>query len=153
MPNASAPISTHSSIKIQRRVPRHQRGVLDTSVIIAIASIEPGELPAEASVTAVSLAELTAGPLSTKDASERARRLERLQWVENTFEAIPFDVAAARAYGRIYAAALAAAQKPRGAGAFDLLIAATALSRGLPLYTRNAADFSALTDLMEILAV
>ena len=132
---------------------RHQRGVLDTSAIIDIASIPPAELPSEASITAVSVAELTAGPLSTNDPSERARRLERLQWVENTFEAIPFDSSAARAYGRVYAAALAAAQKPRGARAMDLLIAATALSRGLPLYTRNGADFRSVADLLEIVAI
>jgi len=102
---------------------------------------------------ASTVAELTSGPLSTADASERARRLERLQWVETTFEAIPFDVAAARAYGRIYAVSPAAMQKPRGARAVDLLVAATALSRGLPLYTRNAADFRGLTDLMEIVAI
>ena len=134
-------------------MPRHQRGVLDTSVIIDLASIPAIELPAEASITALTVAELTAGPLSTSDTTERGRRLERLQWVESTFEAIPFDVAAARAYGRIYAAAVAANQKPRGARAVDLLIAATALSRALPLFTRNAADFKGLTELMEIVAV
>ncbi len=134
-------------------MPRHQRGVLDTSVIIDLASVQPNELPAESSITALTVAELTAGPLSTNDSSERARRLERLQWVETTFEAIPFDVAAARAYGRIYAVSLAAMQKPRGGRAVDLLIAATALSRGLPLYTRNAADFKGLAELMEIVAI
>jgi predicted nucleic acid-binding protein len=134
-------------------VPRHQRGVLDTSVIIDLVSIPSIELPVEASITALTVAELTAGPISTSDTTERGRRLERLQWVESTFEAIPFDVAAARAYGRICAAALAASQKPRGARAVDLLIAATALSRALPLFTRNAADFKGLTELMEIVAV
>jgi len=134
-------------------VPKYRRGVLDTSVIIDLASISPSELPAEASITALTVAELTAGPLSTADALERSRRLERLQWVESTFEPIPFDVAAARAYGRICAVALAAKQKPRGSRAVDLLIAATALSRALPLFTRNAADFKGLADLMEIVAV
>lgn len=134
-------------------MPKHERGVLDTSVIIDFAEVQPSELPAEASITALTVAELTSGPLSTPDPSEQARRLERLQWVESTFEAIPFDVAAARAYGRIYAAVLGATEKPRGARAVDLLIAATVLSRGLPLYTRNAADFKALSDLMEIVAI
>jgi len=134
-------------------VPRHQRGVLDTSIIIDLASIPSIKLPVEASITALSVAELTAGPLSTADPAEQGRRLERLQWVESTFEAIPFDVAAARAYGRICAATLAVKQKPRGARAVDLLIAATALSRALPLFTRNAADFKGLIELMEIVAV
>jgi predicted nucleic acid-binding protein len=127
--------------------------VLDTSVIIDLESILPESLPAEVSITSLTLAELTSGPLSTVDEPERARRLERLQWVETTFEAIAFDVAAARAYGRIYAASMVARQMPRGSRAVDLLIAATALSRGLPLYTRNAADFRGLTGVMEIVAV
>jgi predicted nucleic acid-binding protein len=134
-------------------VPKHQRGVLDTSVIIDLVSILPSELPAEASITALTVAELTAGPLSTDDSTERGRRLERLQWVESTFEAIPFDVAAARAYGRICSAVLIERRKLRGGRAVDLLIAATALSRALPLFTRNAADFKGLTELMEIVAV
>lgn len=134
-------------------MPRHQRAVLDTSVVIDIASIDTDDLPAEASIAALTLAELTAGPLSATNPSERAVRLERLQWAEGKFEAVPFDAAAARAYGRIYAAAIAADQKPRGARAVDLLIAATALSRGLPLYTRNPADFSSIATLMEIVAV
>jgi predicted nucleic acid-binding protein len=76
-----------------------------------------------------------------------------LQWAESTFEAIPFDAAAAHAYGRVYVAALTAKQKPRGARAVDLLIAATALSRGLPLYTRNPTDFKSVAKLMEIVEV
>jgi predicted nucleic acid-binding protein len=62
-------------------------------------------------------------------------------------------VAAAHAYTRIYAAALAAKQKPRGTRGVDLLIAATALSRGLPLYTRNPADFSSVATLMTIVGI
>ncbi len=134
-------------------MPNHQRGVLDTSVVIDIATIDRERLPIEASVTALTVAELTAGPLSAREPGEIAVRLARLQWVEGTFEALPFDVAAARAYGQIYAAAMRAQQKPRGARAVDLLIAATALSRGLPLYTRNPADFSCISDLMQIVAV
>ena len=89
--------------------------MLDTSVVIDIFAIEEDELPTEASIAALTLAELTSGPLSTKSPAARAERLERLQWVEATFEAIPFDVAAARAYGSIYVATVAAKQKARGA--------------------------------------
>jgi len=127
--------------------------VLDTSVLIDIASLDLDDLPEEASITALTLAELTSGPVSTADASQSAKRLERLQWAEGKFEAIPFDAAAARAYGRVYAAVLRAKQKPRGGRAVDLLIAATALSRGLPLYTRNPVDFTSVADLMEIVSV
>jgi predicted nucleic acid-binding protein len=126
---------------------------LDTSVVIAIAEIDEDRIPREASIAALTLAELTSGPLSTGDPLQRAERLERLQWAESTFEAIPFDAAAAHAYGRVYVAALTAKQKPRGARAVDLLIAATALSRGLPLYTRNPTDFKSVAKLMEIVEV
>jgi predicted nucleic acid-binding protein len=107
-------------------------------------------LPQASSIAALTLAELTSGPLSTSDPSQRAELLERLGWAESKFEAIPFDAAAAHAYGRIYAAATAAKQKPCDARAVDLLIAATALSRGLPLYTRSQADFTSVSTVMEI---
>jgi predicted nucleic acid-binding protein len=134
-------------------VSRRQRGVLDTSVVIDITSISEEALPQTSSIAALTLAELASGPLSTSDPAEQAERLERLQWAESKFEAIPFDAAAAHAYGRVYAAAITARQKPRGARAVDLLIAATALSRGLPLYTRNPADFRSLAALMDIVKV
>jgi hypothetical protein len=126
---------------------------LDTSVIIDITLISEDTLPQTSSIAALTLAELASGPLSTSDPFEQAERLERLQWAESKFEAIPFDAAAAHAYGRVYAAAIAARQKPRGARAVDLLIAATALSRGLPLYTRNPADFRRVATLMDIVKV
>jgi hypothetical protein len=126
---------------------------LDTSVVIDITWIREETLPQTSSIAALTLAELASGPLSTSDPAEQAERLERLQWAESKFEAIPFDAAAAHAYGRVYAAAITARQKPRGARAVDLLIAATALSRGLPLYTRNPADFRSLAALMDIVNV
>jgi predicted nucleic acid-binding protein len=122
-------------------------------VVIDIVSISEDALPLTASIAALTLAELASGPLSTSDPAARAERLERLQWAESKFEAIPFDASAAHAYGRVYAAARSAEQKPRGARAVDLLIAATALSRGLPLYTRNPADFRSLAALMDIVKV
>jgi predicted nucleic acid-binding protein len=101
----------------------------------------------------VTLAELAAGPHATVDPDERARRQDRLQRTEAAFEALPVDAAVARAYGRIYAAVAAAGHKARGRRAFDLLIAATALSRELPLYTCNGADFRELGDLLEVVPV
>ena len=58
------------------------------------------------------MAELAAGPHATTDPQKRALRMERLQGAESTFEQIPFDLAAARAYGRIYAAVTAAGRTP-----------------------------------------
>lgn len=103
-------------------------------------------------MSAVTLAELVAGPLATADPAERARRQDRLQRAEATFDPVSFDVGAARAYGRIYSAVISAGRKARGRRAVDLLIAATALAAGLPIYTRNPDDFAHLADL-EVIAV
>lgn len=122
-------------------------------MLIDLQDIEPAHLPAEVAVSAVSMAELAAGPHATTDVHERARRQDRLQRAEAAFDPLPFDSDAARAYGRIFAAVSAAGRKARGARAVDLLIAATALSTGLPLFTRNADDVRALDDLIDIVVV
>jgi hypothetical protein len=132
---------------------RHPRGLVDTSVVIEIERLAEDVLPTEIAVSAITLAELAAGPHSTADPAERARRQDRLQRAEATFEPIPFDAAAARAYGRVYAAIISAGRKARGRRAVDLLIAATALGAELPLYTRNPADFAGLETLLEVVAV
>lgn len=99
------------------------------------------------------MAELAAGPHATKDAAERARRQDRLQRAEAVFDPIPFDNNAARAYGRVFAAVTGRERKARGARAADLLIAATALSAGIPLYTRNGHDFAGLSDLVDVVVI
>ena len=145
----------HSPIKTRCRVTdeRHARGLIDTSVVIDLERIDPTTLPAELAISAVTLAELAAGPHATSDPIERGRRQDRLQRVEATFDALPVDAGAARAYGRIYATLAAEGRKARRRRAFDLLIAATALEAELPLYTANAADFSDLDSLLDVVAV
>jgi predicted nucleic acid-binding protein len=133
--------------------PRHPRGLIDTSVIIEIEQIAEGLLPTEVAVSAITLAELAAGPHASDDPAERARRQDRLQRAEATFEPIPFDASAARAYGRVYAAIAGAGRKARGRRAVDLLIAATAVAAELPVYTRNPADFAGLETVLEVVAV
>jgi predicted nucleic acid-binding protein len=127
--------------------------LLDTSVIIDLERVDPTRLPIESAVSAITMAELAAGPHATPDPHERARRQDRLQRAEAVFDPLPFDAEASRAYGRVYAAVAAAGRKARGARTVDLLIAATACSAGLPLYTRNPDDFRALHDLVEVVAV
>ncbi len=122
-------------------------------MVIDLASIPPSLLPVESVITAVTLAELSAGPHVAKTADVRAQRISRLQTIEATLETLPFDGEAARAYGRVYAAVAAAGQKARGARAVDLMIASIALATELPLYTRNPEDVSALTRLIDIHAV
>lgn len=129
------------------------RGLIDTSVVIDLESVAPDTLPSELSIAAVTLAELAAGPHATDDPTERACRQERLQRAEATFDAIPFDAAAARAYGRVYAEVAAAGRKARGKRALDLLIAATALAAELTLYTRNPSDFESLGGLIDVASV
>jgi len=131
----------------------HPRGLLDTSVVIDLDHFDSTALPEQPAVSAITMAELTAGPHATADPRERARRQDRLQRAEATFDALPFDGAAARACGEIYAAVAAAGRKARGARALDLLIAATARAAELPLYTRDPDDFAILGDLVEIVAV
>jgi predicted nucleic acid-binding protein len=118
--------------------------LLDTSVIIDIDSIAPDELPAEWSISAVTMAELAAGPHAARDAEERARRQGNLQHLESQVEPIPFDSAAAQAYGQVFSATLAAGREPRGTRVVDLMIAATALANQRPLFTRNPKDFEHL---------
>jgi predicted nucleic acid-binding protein len=115
--------------------------------------IDAERLPLEMAISAITLAELAVGPHATTDLAERAKRQDRLQRTEATFEPLPVGAEAARAYGRIYAALIASGRKARGRRAVDLLIAATALSAGLPLYTRNPDDFIGLSDLLDIVAV
>lgn len=132
-----------------RRVadPTPRAGLLDTSVVVRLSTLDRALLPQRISISAITLAELAAGPHATGDIEERARRQDRLQRAEATFDPLPFDAAAARAYGRVYASVVAAGRKARGRRAIDLLIAATALAHGLPLFTCNPGDFAQLDGL------
>lgn len=132
---------------------RPERGLLDTSVVIDLEKLSSDALPVEAAISALTLAELAAGPHATADPAERGRRQDRLQRVEAAFDPLPFDADAARAYGRVVAAVASAGRKPRGSRAVDLLIAATAVAAGIPLFTRNPDDFRYLDGLVEVVAV
>jgi predicted nucleic acid-binding protein len=127
--------------------------LLDTSVVIDLELLSPDDLPIEVAVSAITMAELATGPEAALDPQERARRIGLIQHAEDTFDQLPFDVAAARMYGRVYAAVTVAGRKARGRRAMDMLIAATALSNKLPLYTHNLDDFVGLEDLLGIVAV
>jgi predicted nucleic acid-binding protein len=132
---------------------RARRGLLDTSVVIDLEVVPVAALPVEVAISAVTLAELAAGPHATNDPAERGRRQDRLQRVEAAFDALPFGADAARAYGRVFSAVVNEGRKPRGARAVDLLIAATAVAEGLPLYTRNPDDFRSLGGLLDVIEV
>jgi predicted nucleic acid-binding protein len=129
------------------------RGLIDTSVAVDLATIDRSCLPAIVAVSSLTLAELVIGPLGADDELKRARRQQHLQYVEANVEPLSFDSRCSRAYGPVYAAVANAGRKPRGARVVDLMIAATALAHGLPLYTRNAKDLHGLEGLIEIVDV
>jgi predicted nucleic acid-binding protein len=140
--------------------PRRQ-GLLDTNILVLRRLVDPAELPDEMAISAITLAELSAGPHQVRPGSEqnrydeheeRARRTEALQRAESEFDPIPFDAEAARIYGRVTAAVVTAGRKPRKRIA-DLMIAATAISADLPLYTTNPGDYTGLEKLVRVVPV
>jgi predicted nucleic acid-binding protein len=140
-------------------VPR--QGMLDTNIMILRRWIDPAQLPDEMAISAITLAELSAGPHEVRrngeqdmydEHAERARRMEILQLAENEFDPIPFGAEAGRIFGRVTAAVIATGRKPRRRVA-DLLIAATAIAEGLPLFTTNPGDFAGLDTLLPVIPV
>lgn len=128
-------------------------GMLDTSVVIDWHDPDViAALPDEMAISAITAAELAAGPHLASNAREAAKRQVRLQEVESTVEPIPFDGAAVRSYGLVVAAVLGEGGDPRGRFA-DLLIAASAHARGLDLYTRNGEDFRGLEHLVRVVEI
>ena len=123
-----------------------EHGILDTSALLDLGALDPRSLPTEPSITAITLAELSVGPLVARTVPERSARQAHLQQAEADFEPIPFDAAAARAFGRVSASLRSSARKP-AARAYDALIAAVAIPRDLPVYTANPADFTGIDDL------
>ncbi|MYX26593.1 PIN domain-containing protein [Streptomyces sp. SID8381] len=141
--------------------PTYAQGLLDTNIMILRRWVDSEELPDEMAITAITLAELSAGPHGVRrndeqngydEHVERARRLDVLQRAENEFDPIPFDAEAARIYGRICAAVISAGRKPRRRVA-DLMIAAIAVAEDLPLFTTNPDDFKGLDDLLTVVLV
>jgi predicted nucleic acid-binding protein len=130
----------------------HDAAVVDTNVIAALRLYDPAELPAMMLVTAITLGELSFGPHATDDPVKRAGRVAVLQHVEATFDPLPYDQGAARLFGQICAAVRAAGREPRRR-ALDLMIAATAASNELPLYTANPDDFTGAEDLVEVIGL
>lgn len=137
---------------MSEKMPGSPRGVLDTSTVILLQRIADADaLPAEPLISAITLAELAVGPLIAEGESERAARQAHLQQAEADFVPLPFDAAAARAFGGV-SASLRRAGRKAAARAYDAMIAATALANDLPVYTCNPEDFSGI-DGLEVVAV
>ncbi|MET9479050.1 type II toxin-antitoxin system VapC family toxin [Streptomyces sp. NPDC006638] len=139
----------------------YAQGLLDTNIVILRKWVDPQELPAEMAISAITLAELSAGPHEVRrneeqgeydEHTERGRRLDILQRAESEFDPIPFDAEAARIYGRVCAAVIGAGRKPRRRIA-DLMIAAIAIAEELPLFTTNPDDYKGLDGLLTVVPV
>ncbi|NLE80464.1 MAG: type II toxin-antitoxin system VapC family toxin [Rhodococcus sp.] len=122
-------------------------GLLDTSVVIQLKDLDPDDLPINPEISAVTLAELSVGPLVATSEEERSARQAILQQAEVDFAPIPFDAAAARAFGRV-AAALRRVGRKTSARSYDAMIAAIAIANQLPLYTANPQDFEGIPELV-----
>lgn len=122
------------------------RGILDTSAVVLLGRLHAHDLPEEPVITAVTLAELSVGPLVATTRKERAARQGLLQQAEADFQPLPFDAEAARAFGRV-AASLRDSGRKVQARSYDAMIAATAIANDLPLYTVNPDDFSGIQGL------
>ena len=133
-------------------VDRLPAGILDTCVIIDFRKIPDAALPMSASVATITLAELAMGVHFAKDGVERSTRITRLISAEANFEPLPFDATAAHAYGNLVALVLALGRNPKPRKN-DLMIAATAMVNGLPLYTRNVDDFKGLESQLTVVPV
>ena len=128
----------------------HQTGLLDTNTLVLLPRLyDPELLPEEPLISAVTLAELSVGPLIATTASERRSRQAVLQQAEADFDPLPFDSAAARAFGRVAASLRRAGRKPR-ARSYDAMIAAIAVANDLPLYTCNPSDFKGVDGLVVV---
>lgn len=119
--------------------------LLDTSVLIA-AHKGPDE---DSAISVISLTELHFGVLIAPDEETRALRIRRLGSIEDHFDALPFDAAAARECGRLHALVAQRGGQPRRR-ALDLAIAATASVHGVPLLTYNAKDFQIIAGEIDV---
>lgn len=131
---------------------RHTRGLVDTNILIHLELLSTEDLPVELVTSAVTFAELAAGVHQAHDVAERGLRIARLQRVEATFRALPFDTEAARQYGAIVAGVLAVGRKPRRREA-DLMIASVAAVNRLPLFTTNPDDYRGAEGIVTVVPV
>lgn len=124
----------------------HPVGLIDTNIVVLLGRLRFQDLPGEPLISAITLAELSVGPLVTDDPTERAARQARLQETEAAFDPLPFDAASARSFGRL-AASLRRSGRQVRPRALDVLIASVAVANDLPLYTCNPSDFTGIEDL------
>ncbi|MCL2142988.1 MAG: type II toxin-antitoxin system VapC family toxin [Methanomassiliicoccaceae archaeon] len=117
---------------------------LDTSVIIPFINGSDSEFKDKMSaipvcdikIPSMVNGELITGAYKVKDIK---KEMDIITGFVNMFEVIPFDLNASVVYGRIRADL---EKKGKRIGSNDLIIAATVLSRGGTLVTKNTKEFS-----------
>ncbi len=124
------------------------RAILDTNLLVAEAL---SQRQFDVAISSLSWAELEYGVRKAADPVERARRESRIARLRTVLgPGIPFDDAAADAYGTICGLVLASGREVRGR-AIDLMIAATAAAHSAVVLTRNVDDFTGLDGFVTIL--
>jgi predicted nucleic acid-binding protein len=119
------------------------RGLLDTSVFIADErgrELVTDQLPDEAAVSVVTLAELELGVHLATSEEARARRLRTLQATRATFVALPVDGNVASVFAELVATARRSGLRPK---VNDAWVAATARAHAVAVYTKDS-DFDEL---------
>lgn len=128
-------------------------GLLDTCVLIDLdAVIAVGQLPDEAAICSITLAELAYGVATARTPVDAVRRAAVQARVQMMFDPLPFDERAALCYGELVALVLQAGRHPRPRR-IDLMIAAVAVANSIPLYTANVDDFVGLGAPLDVVAI
>ena len=102
--SSSEPMSMLSRTPLRGGGTIGRRGVIDTSVAIALTTIDRASLPDVVAVSALTIAELVGGPCSAERDLERNERKNHLRHVQANVEPLSFDLRRARAYGLVYGA-------------------------------------------------
>ena len=125
------------------------RYLLDTNICIYIAKRKPSRVlsyfeqlrPDDVGMSIVTYLELVYGACESQHVEQNLARIEQLRLI---IPAQPLDVGVANYYGRLRTEM---EKKGRTIGAYDLLIAAHALSLGLTLVTNNVREFGPIEEL------
>ncbi len=124
-------------------------GLLDTCTLIDIEDIPDERLPIVSEICAITVAELMLGVHIAKDPADRSARITKLLTVGANFDPLPFEDRATNACNALVGLMVAIGRNPKPRKN-DLMIAATAVANGLPLYTANVDAFKGLESMLEV---
>ena len=128
------------------------RAILDTSVLLADTNSRPDLTGIEGRVSSVTYGEMNFGVAVARTPEGSASRLARMQRIIAVYgSGVPFDDLVAASFGYLFGVSYMAGKRSRARVA-DLMIAATAHHLGVPLITRNPADFEAIGGHVQIVA-